>query len=393
MAKNIKTQLLDIVRSVVIDRSVTVPLGDFTFEENVGSKQLSIEELDVIDKTFIFAKKHQIHHLVSCYAYAMGDKRYIKRFFSSVSFTLQQMRAADEISTALTGSKIKHIPLKGTVLRKMYPEDWMRNSCDIDVLVDKCNVAAAGEILAGLGFKKEETLSAHDVTYTRGKIHVELHFVLLEEYRFPNVSDTLLDVWENSSTENGYCYFMSDEFFYLYHVAHMAKHFELGGCGVRAVLDTWILNNACDFDAQKRGLLLESAGLYKFDSQMKKLADYWFGDGKGGELEMLERFVLSGGAYGNVENSVLVSKEIKGGRLSYLMHRLFVPTEQLMRYYPSLVGRGYLAPIYQVRRWFDALVRDRKKYMYEMSQNIKKDGREREVREMLSTLGLRGAEK
>ena len=269
----------------------------------------------------------------------------------------------------------------------------MRNSCDIDVLVDKCNVAAAGEILAGLGFKKEETLSAHDVTYTRGKIHVELHFVLLEEYRFPNVSDTLLDVWENSSTENGYCYFMSDEFFYLYHVAHMAKHFELGGCGVRAVLDTWILNNACDFDAQKRGLLLESAGLYKFDSQMKKLADYWFGDGKGGELEMLERFVLSGGAYGNVENSVLVSKEIKGGRLSYLMHRLFVPTEQLMRYYPSLVGRGYLAPIYQVRRWFDALVRDRKKYMYEMSQNIKKDGREREVREMLSTLGLRGAEK
>ena len=389
MSNNTKTQLLNIVRSVVIERSVNVPFGDFSIEAKKDCNCLNNDELELFDNVFSFAKKHQIQHLVSCYAYAVGDKRYIKRFFSSVSFTLQQMRAAEEISRAFTESKIKHIPLKGTVLRKMYPEDWMRNSCDIDVLVDKGNVEAAGEVLTGLGFKKEDSLSAHDVTYIRGKIHVELHYSLLEEYRFPAVSDVLLDVWNNSSTDNGYCYFMSDEYFYLYHVAHMAKHFELGGCGVRAVLDTWILNNRCEFDMQKRQALLEKAGLYKFDCEIKKLSDFWFGSGTNDGQEILERFVLTGGAYGNVENSVLVSKEIKGGRFSYLLHRLFVPTEQLKRYYPSLEGREYLMPIYQVRRWFDALRRDKKRYMHELGHNIKKDERARDVREMLSQLGLK----
>lgn len=29
---------------------------------------------------------------------------------------------------------------------------------------------------------------------------------------------------------------MKEEMFYFYHIAHLAKHFEVGGCGIRQII-------------------------------------------------------------------------------------------------------------------------------------------------------------
>ena len=120
---------------------------------------------------------------------------------------------------------------------------------------------------------------------------------------------------------------------------------------------------------------------------MERLADAWFSDKGGEENSTLEKFVFSGGAYGRQENGVALKKNTKGGRLGYLMHRLFVPYAQLKRYYPVLNKHPYLLPFFEVKRWFDALRRDRSRYIQEFKENME-NGASGEIRLMLDDLGL-----
>ena len=41
----------------------------------------------------------------------------------------------NSICSALNRESIAYIPLKGSVIKDLYPESWMRTSCDIDILV------------------------------------------------------------------------------------------------------------------------------------------------------------------------------------------------------------------------------------------------------------------
>ncbi len=394
MRTDIENQLINIVRSVVIEQNNASIACDILETELASGEECSAcncferDGYNNVEGLMALAKKHQIQHLVSYYFLTLGDKRFIKRFFSSVSFTVEQVRAAEELTEALSAAQIKHVPLKGTVLRKLYAEAWMRNSCDIDMLVSRHELDAAGRVLEKLGYIKQDGLSAHDVTYARGRIHVELHYLLLEEYRMPKASEVLGEVWSHCEFNGGYCGIMSDAFYYFYHIAHMAKHFELGGCGMRAVLDTWILNHRCEFDPGARLEILKRGGLDKFEAGVRALSEFWFSDEGNNAPEILERFILTGGAYGNVQNGVMLSKKTKGGRLGYLLHRLFAPYSQLKRYYPFLDGKPYLLPFYEVRRWFDAFRRDRKKYLFEFSENIKNDGNSEQISKMLTDLGF-----
>ncbi|MFX7845188.1 nucleotidyltransferase family protein, partial [Acinetobacter baumannii] len=73
--------------------------------------------------------------------------------------------------------------------------------------------------------------------------HIELHFNLIEDHRIKGASAILNRVWDAAVPCGGwtYQYEMPDELFYFYHIAHMAKHVENGGCGIRPFLDIWVL--------------------------------------------------------------------------------------------------------------------------------------------------------
>ena len=69
----------------------------------------------------------------------------------------------------------------------------------------------------------------------------------------------------------------------------------------------------------------------------------------------LARFVLEGGVYGTIENRVVASKGRKGGRLGYILSRLFLPYDNLKEFFPILRRQKWLTPFYQVVRWFRML--------------------------------------
>ena len=232
----------------------------------------------------------------------------------------------------------------------------MRTSCDIDVLVKTEDLKAAIGALVEKRQYKYAGPNSHDVSlFAPSGVHVELHFDLVEEGH-ANLSSTVLQaVWGDVTLREkyGYWYEMSDEFFYFYHIAHMAKHFENGGCGIRPFIDLWILDSIPAADHDRRDALLEKGGLLRFANVARKLSRVWLGGEKADTLsQRMQEFILHGGTYGSTDNRVALQQRKRGGRIGYLFARVFAPYDKLKGYYPILEKHPWLLPVMQVRRWF-----------------------------------------
>ena len=262
----------------------------------------------------------------------------------------------ENLCSALEKAKIPFLPLKGSLLREYYPEEWMRTSCDIDVLVHREDLDRAVAYLTDHYEYDEIERDTHDVSlYSPTDIHVELHFDLVEEYIAQNANEVLNRVWDNVNLcENSeYRYEMSDPYFYFYHIAHMAKHIEIGGCGIRTFLDLWILDHMENIDQAARDRLLEQGGLLQFAESSRKLSRVWFGgEDMDDLLSRMQDFILCGGMYGTSENRVVLHQSKMGGRFGYILSRVFIPFAKLKRYYPILEKHPWLMPLMQIRRWF-----------------------------------------
>jgi hypothetical protein len=232
----------------------------------------------------------------------------------------------------------------------------MRTSCDVDILVHKEDLERAiAYLVQNLGYSEKEH-GTHDVSlFAPSGDHIELHFDLVEEGRAQNAIHILSGVWENAilCEASKYRYEMTDAFFYFYHIAHMAKHFETGGCGIRPFIDLFILDRMENADREGRVKLLEKGGLLQFANVSRDLSEVWF-DGKKPDalLLQMQHFILHGGVYGSSDNRVALWQKKHGGKVGYLISRLFIPLAKLKRYYPILEKHPWLMPVMQIRRWF-----------------------------------------
>jgi hypothetical protein len=259
----------------------------------------------------------------------------------------------------------------------------MRTSCDIDILVDKSNLEQAKESLVrDLEYQVENAESSHDISlYAPSGVHLELHHSLVEEGRAQNSSDILYSVWENVVESQFYNKVMTDEMFYFYHVAHMAKHFEIGGCGVRPFLDSYLLLHHVQYQTDSCCRLLQKGRLLTFAKAVEETANIWFGKTEETSLSReMQDYILYAGMYADTENRAAVQQVKKGGRIKYLWSRIFLPYEQLKTQYPNLAKRKILVPFYQIKRWCRLLFgKDSKNVSRELkaSINVQADKKER----------------
>ena len=330
----------------------------------------SIEALtDSLDDTAIkdlyhLSKKHDMVHLVGHALLPLAAKfpeneyfpKFKKQFMIAVLRYEKINYVLNEITSLFENEKIPHLPLKGSVLRDYYPEPWMRTSCDIDILIHEEDLErASAAITEKLGYQND-TVSRHDISFfTPNGVHFELHFSMIEDHILGCVDKPLERVWNYAvPIADGSCrYILSPEMFYYYHIAHMAKHFVHGGCGIRPFLDLHILKDTLSLDEEKLGALLSEGGLVTFTKEARFLADVWFEGAAHTELtKSMEAYLLSGGTYGTLENHITMQQTKKGGKFRYLLSRIFVTPSQLATVYPSLKKHKWLYPIYTVRRWF-----------------------------------------
>lgn len=297
-----------------------------------------------------------------------------------------------EIRRVLSEAKIPFIPLKGSVIRKYYPEPWQRTSCDIDVLVKEKDADNAAEYLqTRLQYRCEEKWQ-HDISlFSPSNVHVELHFKLLDS-DFKQVKD-LIDVWSGDeiSLLSDSEYQMSKELFLLYHIYHMAKHFIHGGCGIKPFIDLWVIKNKVGFDEEKAQKMLQESGLLAFFECSTDLMNVWFEGKEHSEItQEMEDYVLQGGVYGTLEQQLAMSQNKKGGKFRHLMGRIFLPYKSMVIYYPSLKKCPILFPFYQVRRWFRILFcGGRKAAMNEIKLNQSlSEEKKQAAKRLIDELGL-----
>ena len=306
------------------------------------------------------SSKHDVSHLLAFGLKKNGlipkENPNIEKHFLMAIYRCEQIRYEYErLCDALEKGQIPFLPLKGSVIRKYYPEAWMRTSCDIDVLVRKEDAEKARAVLTEkYGYTYHGT-GSHDISlFSPTNIHVELHYELVEDGLVNEASDVLRRVWDTATVCDGFefRYEMPDEMFYFYHIVHMAKHFENGGCGIRPFIDLWILKNIEGADEDKRNKLLEEGKMLRFASVARKLALVWL-DGEEYDpiSEQMENYILRGGVYGSSENRITVQQQKKGGRIKYVLSKVFLPYSEIKFHYPILQKHRWLTPIMQIRRW------------------------------------------
>lgn len=320
-------------------------------------------------------------------AQAAFGKQYMMAIYRYQHLTYELKR----IGALFERGKIKYMPLKGSVIRSLYPKAWMRTSCDIDILVEECELERAAELLIQeLKYKAEGERHYHDMSlFSPSGVHLELHFNIKENT--PGMDAVLERVWDYSSPSEGeYRYVQSDEYLLFHQIAHAAYHFSRGGCGIRPVLDIWLLARR-GYDADALDGLLSEANLRAFAEGIFALGEVWFGVGEHTSLTLsMEDFILGAGAYGSAENQVAVSRAESKGKFRYILSRIFMPYSSMQHRFPVLQKHPWLLPFCHVARWLGLLLPSRRRNVRRELRNNAAidDGRARAVREMLGELDL-----
>ena len=316
------------------------------------------------------AKKHDLAHLVfdalTKNGLSCNSQSAMQQYFAAIWRAEQMDHELAGITGLFEEEGIDFIPLKGSVLRPLYPEPWMRTSADIDILVRPEDLPRATELVVeklGYNYDPDQEKTNHiGVSAPGSDVQVELHHELFwEHYLGKTIRSIVNNIWDgkNPASNTPYCekkpgfahwYLMSDGMFYLYHIAHMAKHIKLaGGCTVRSLMDLWILDGLGSREERDRQELLRQGSLTQFGKQMSALASAWMNDEEAPYGE-LEQYIMTGSLSGN--NNRRTANLLHDDSVSdYVWKRVFLPYNILKNAYPVIEKHKWLTPVFQVVRW------------------------------------------
>ena len=327
---------------------------------------------DKLKDVYCLAKQHNAYTIVANYLIKHGFEE--ETLFNDFAVASQALQWCDEsfvkVSKALSEARIEHLPLKGVVIRKEYPEPWMRLGGDIDILIHECDRLLVKQILAGLGYKYE--LNGEEDHYTDDSgVVFDIRVALGAPKGFCS-QDVLSDVFNYAKRTEGYRLDLRDDMRYVHAIIHMAKHLVNGGCGISHVMDLWVLNHRISVTEEMqaaREALLEKKGVKKLEEAFVAVSEKWFSGADVSTVDGLEEFIINGLAHGSDLNHAIKSRR-EWGNSFYKLKRLFVPYDYLCQLFPQLKGNRWMTPIYEVYRWIYHIRNGRtKKIMREFNES------------------------
>ena len=271
--------------------------------------------------------------------------------------------ALEDVLKAYESECVKCMPLKGTIIKYLYPKPDMRSMSDIDILFEKSDRDKVKKILNSQGYKLYEKGPNHDI-YIKGMIVIEMHYDLFMK------SISLYDYFKaflyRGQKKEGYNYIYESnkEDCYIYIVAHLLKHYsEYAGTGIRSFIDLWVYKNYYKEQLNKTYLNQEFSklGISEFVDNIEGLSDMWFSGKKSKSLyEHMEKYIFSSGTYGQIETqtkrnlfeNINGTEKFSKTKRRYLFHRMFPDVLFLSNSYPILEKHKVLLPIFWVIRFF-----------------------------------------
>ncbi|MDO4891789.1 MAG: nucleotidyltransferase family protein [Eubacteriales bacterium] len=269
---------------------------------------------------------------------------------------------------------IWYLPLKGILIKDMYPESSMREMSDNDILCDSEKMSEVREVMESLGFSCVQYGNLKHDVYHKNPLCFEMHANLLNSVEYPEAYTYYKNIKERLiKDDSNLCgYHMTNEDFYIYCINHMYKHFSKAGTGLRSLLDIYIINKSIG-QTLDRGYIsreLEYFGVRDFESKTRQLAEKVFSfqpltDSDKAELALY----TDSGTFGSVENLVVRSLKNEGSKHTkqrYIRRRVFPNEGHLKLYYPVVYRHRVLYPLLVVYRPFKGLITQRKKLFGEI---------------------------
>ena len=357
-----------------------------------------------IECIYSVAKQHRIRFLMLCGASAcMIDselevmKRLLKGAFYEIRATERQLYEYRRLTELLEENGIEYMPLKGIMLRYMYPQFGMRSMGDIDILVHPEQYDRIKNKLIELGFEFDVESDHEYIWHTSDGVVIEFHKRLIPSYNRDYYA-YFGDGWSRAKRldENGFLFRMSaeDEFVYLF--THFSKHYRDGGIGIKHLTDLWLYVTKVKLDRNYILAELEKLGLDEFYQNLLRVMDFWFADGERDEItDLISSTILNSGAYGKQERNAMASvlrkraenPQAKNERV--FLKKLFLPYPNMCIKYPYLKKCPVLLPAAHIIRITDAIFNKQDRIaMHAKDIKFKAPNRVEEYERQLKAVGL-----
>lgn len=283
---------------------------------------------------------------------------------NSISLNEMQTYELSRVFKAFEEEKIEFLPVKGVLLKQLYPKAEMRSMSDADILIKTEQYDKIKPIMEKLGFC-EELESDHEYVWVKNnRIYLELHKRLIPSYT-KDYYAYFGDGWKLGIKTETSRYEMSVEDSFIYVFTHFAKHFRDAGIGIRHFTDLFIyLNSYPDMDEEYVIQELEKLQLAEFYLNCKKTVFVWFNNAQGDAVtDFITYKIFGSGMYGNRVSDALYKAVIssddnqeKNAKAKTFFKVVFQPLKDMKKRYPILNKCPFLLPFMWIVRIFTAVL-------------------------------------
>lgn len=337
-----------------------------------------------LEKLFQMCQFHSLTAIVCMGLEAAGitDQKFIEAKAKAIRKNILLDAERASILDFMEQNKIWYVPLKGIILKELYPKIGMRQMSDNDILYDKAYQKQVCKMMQNRGYTVESVGKKHHDTYLKPPVYnFELHTDLFEKKRNKIIYQYYTAIKKRlvPDDQGKYGFSLSNEDFYIYMTTHEYKHFSRGGTGLRSLLDCFVFLKA------KGGTLdwayiqaqTDLLKITDFEQKSRKLSKKIFENPdvavlSEDEREMLEYYLFSGtyGTMNNViTNQIQTFAEQSGctSKFEYILHRIFPPMEHYKQYFPFFYRHKILLPVAWIFRLINGITVRRKYIKKEIS--------------------------
>lgn len=352
-----------------------------------------------IDEYVQFARMQQIEALMIIGLSKSGvlvSEEVRRVLYGAVAVSVRQLSALKQLCETFDEHDIDYMPLKGSMLKNLYPSNEMRSMGDIDILVRIGQYERIRPLMLAEGYEEDHE-SDHEYVWNGKGVHIELHKLLFQPSN-QDYFDYFGECWQFArKTDKSHCYEMSPEDTLIYLFTHFSKHYRNAGVGIRQALDLYVYRRAYpDIDEKYVLEKMRLLQLDRFYENTMHMLDVWFEDAEHTEASKLisDRLFESGvfGRQEDLQQSKVLRRagtDVNKAKLRIWLERIFLPLNGMSELYPILRKLPVLLPVMWIVRCFHVVFHKRER-LHGYIQQDKKVSKEsvKAYQDMLRKSGL-----
>lgn len=288
-----------------------------------------------------------------------------------VAVSERQMAMLNQLFAAFEERQIDYLPLKGVLLKSLYPQPEMRRMGDADILFRREQYDRIKELLTEMGFTFDYETD-HEAVWKHPALLLEMHKRIVPR-RDKDLYRYFGNGWSHAVAdgERPYRYGFTPEMQFVSLFVHLVKHYRGGGIGLSHMIDLWVFRRAHpELDEAAVSAELDKVYLGEFYANVWETLQVWFEGAEPTEkTDFITNVIFENGVYGTRERAHLSyvaraghnQKASTNNYFTKLLHLVFPPKSALQTKYPILRRCGVLLPCIWVVRWVDTLLFHRKR--------------------------------